>query len=267
MTTRAAQFRSLHAGAPLLILPNAWDAGSARLFEKGGAKAIATTSAGMAWALGYTDGYKLPVEEFVRVTATIRRAITVPLSIDIENGYAGSPREVAELALRLIEAGADGINIEDGSDAPDVLAKKIEAIKSAITKRGQDLFINARTDVFLAGLVDAAKSVAETVAREGTYRAAGADGLFVPGLAKPDQIRAVVAAAKLPINVMAWKNLPVATELAALGIRRLSAGAALAQSAMTDAAMQCKKFLESGSSALFDGVMPYSIIQSLWSRA
>jgi len=265
MTTRAAQLRSLHTGAPLLILPNAWDPGSARLFENGGAMAIATTSAGMAWALGYADGYQLPVDEVVRVTATIRRAIAVPLSIDVENGYSGSPRDVAELALRLVEAGADGINIEDGSEAPDVLANKIDAIKSAVTKRGEDLFINARTDVLLAGLVDAAKAVDEIVAREATYRAAGADGLFVPGLAKPDQIRAVASAVKLPINVMAWKDLPVATELAALGVRRLSAGAAIAQSAITHAAMQCTKFLESGSSALFDGVMPYSIIQGMWS--
>ena len=263
MTTRTARFRSLHTSAPLLILPNAWDAGSARLFEQLGATAIATTSAGMAWALGYTDGHTLPADDVVRATVAIRRAITGPLSIDIENGYSGSPGDVAALAVRLVDAGADGINIEDGRDAPELLASKIDAIKRAV---GEALFINARTDVILAGLVEASRSVAETLAREAIYRGAGADGLFVPGLTKPDDIRAVVSAATLPINVMARKGLPVATELAALGVRRLSAGSAIAQWAITDAAARCTAFLESGRSDLFDGAMPYATIQGMWSQ-
>lgn len=255
------EFSELHRSG-LLILPNAWDAGSARLFEHAGAKAIATTSAGMAWSLGYPDGYRLPVEEVLHTAALIRAAVRVPVSVDIENGYAGDP---SELCLKLIALGISGINIEDGGDPVDLLARKIEAIKAAAVTRGYELFVNARTDVYLRNLV-ASDHAAEVIRRGGIYQRAGADGLFVPGIGQPAQIAAVVAGVELPINVLATAGLPDATALAALGVRRLSAGSALAQWLFVDARQRAKDFLATGSSEPFARAMSYAELQQLHAR-
>ena len=215
-TDHAATFRRLHQ-CGLLRLANAWDAGSARLIESLGAKAIATTSAGVAWAHGYADGSQLPMSRLVDTAASIARVIRAPLSVDFEDGYARDPATVADNVARVIDAGAVGINIEDGADSSDLLAAKIERIKRMATERGVDLFVNARTDVYLRGLVGEDKRVAETLARAKRYRDAGADGLFVPGLADVGEIGEVVASAGLPLNVMSLPGLPSAAELEALG--------------------------------------------------
>ena len=178
MSKQAAAFRSLHMGTKLLVLPNAWDAGSARLVESLGARAVATTSAGMAWAAGYVDGNSMPAQLVTSITESIARVIKVPLTVDIEGGYSSSAKAVAELAGRLAAAGAIGINLEDGSDSPDLLARKIEGVKSALAKKGLDLFVNARTDVYLASLVDASNAVEEVLKRATLYLQAGAEGLF-----------------------------------------------------------------------------------------
>ena len=265
MNNRVTAFRQLHAKPEPLRLPNAWDAGSARLFESLGAPAIATTSAGQAWALGYPDGYKLPTGVVLGLAANMRRVVKVPLSVDIENGYSVQPEEVADFVLRLADAGVDGINIEDGRDAPANLAGKIDAIKSALASRNMDLFVNARTDVFLASLVEPAKMVAEVLARGAVYASAGADGLFVPGLAKADQITTIVAGVKLPLNVMAWSGLASAAELGKLGVHRLSAGSAIAQILWAQAETLGKEFLATGRSDAFDeSPKPYPQIQALF---
>jgi 2-methylisocitrate lyase-like PEP mutase family enzyme len=264
MSDRLKTFRQLHAKSQLLRLPNAWDAGSARLFESVGAAAIATTSAGVAWALGYPDGYKLPTDIAVELTANIARVLTVPLSVDIEDGYSDSPDEVATTALRLIDAGAVGINLEDGSKPPALLAAKIERIKNVAAQRGVDLFVNARTDVYLAGLVDASKRISETLARGALYRSAGADGLFVPALIEPTQIRAIVDGIDLPINVLAWQGLPDAAALGELGVRRLSAGSGISQALWGQAERLAKSFLAQGRSEALEGQMPYPRLQGLF---
>src|SRR6185436_19077316 len=143
-------FRQLHERG-LLLLPNAWDAGSARLMESLGAKAIATTSAGGAWARGDNDGNRLPVPKLIGVVEEIARVVRVPLTVDLEAGYSDEPSAVAETAARVAAAGAVGINIEDGEGSPDLLCAKIEAVKRAAQGSGVDLFVNARTDVYLAG--------------------------------------------------------------------------------------------------------------------
>ena len=244
----AATFRRLHQGG-LLRLANAWGAGSARMIESLGAKAIATTSAGVAWAHGYADGSHLPVRRLVDVAARIARVIRVPLSVDFEDGYASDPATVADNVARVIDAGAVGINIEDGADSSDLLAAKIERIKRMIAERGVDLFVNARTDVYLRGLVGGDRRVAETRARAKRYRDAGADGLFVPGLADVGGIGEVVASADLPLNVMSLPGLPGAAELEALGVRRLSAGAVISISAMGHVAELASSFLQSDGTA------------------
>src|SRR6267154_942733 len=150
MTNLAKTFHSLHEQNDILILANVWDAGSAKVIEDAGAKAIATSSAGVAWALGYPDGDILPPKMLADLTARITDAITVPLSVDIEGGYSKNPQKVAENLKAIIDAGAVGINIEDREGAPELLAKEMEKARQAAERSGVDVFINARTDVYLA---------------------------------------------------------------------------------------------------------------------
>ena len=265
MSANATIFRQLHEGPQPLRLPNAWDAGSARLFESLGATAIATTSAGLAWALGYADGGKLPVDAAVHAAAGIARVLKVPLSVDMENGYADDAATVGETIRRLLDVGVAGINIEDGAHAPGVLAAKIEAIKNTAAKAGSDIFVNARTDVYLANLADASRRVDETLSRGAIYRAAGADGLFVPGLHEPAEIQAIVAGAGLPLNVMACPGLMPVHELGQIGVRRLSAGSGISQMLWGHAETLARDFLDNGrSESLAEGAMPYGRIQALF---
>lgn len=242
----AKAFHQLHHGPELLILANAWDAGSARLIESVGARAIATTSAGVAWSHGYPDGDALPTPLVIATTAAIARVIRVPLTVDIEGGYSDDPAAVGRLIGALIDAGAVGVNLEDGGGTPDLLCAKIAEARRVATELGVALYINARTDVYLRGLVPDADRLAETCARGARYRAAGASGIFVPKVVEPAAIAAIVRAAELPLNLMAWPALPTTTELASLGVRRLSAGSAIAQAALGRAAALATGFLREG---------------------
>jgi 2-methylisocitrate lyase-like PEP mutase family enzyme len=264
----AKNFHHLHDGPDVLLLPNAWDAGSARLMESLGAKAVATTSAGVAWTHGYPDGDVLPVRMLVATVVAIARTIRVPLTVDVEGGYSDDPAAVEETVARVVEAGAVGINIEDGSGAPDLLGLKIERAKRAGQHFGIDLFVNARTDVYLRGLAPEGKRVAEVLRRAELYRNAGANGMFVPGLREPGEIRAVAADAGLPLNVMAWPGLQEAAELAQLGVRRLSAGSGISQALWGKAAALATDFLKSGrSEPLGDGAMAYPAINALFNKS
>lgn len=260
----AVAFRRLHQQG-LLLLANAWDAGSARLIESLGAKAIATTSAGVAWSLGYRDGNALPIAKLADAVAGISRVLRVPLTVDSEAGYSGDPAAVAANIVRLVDAGASGINLEDGEDAPDILCAKIEKIKSACAQRGADVFINARTDVYLANLAPEGRRVEETLARALRYREAGADGLFVPGIVDSEQIRAIAAGAGLPLNVLVRPNLPPVAELQRLGVRRLSAGSLTTSSVYARLATLTRGFLADGAFApLTEDAMGYSDINALF---
>jgi len=255
----------LHSNSTPLRLPNAWDAGSARLFESLGATAIATTSAGVAWALGYRDGRTLPVYEVVATASRIARVLKVPLSVDVEHGYSDDPKVVADNVTRLADLGVAGINIEDGPDEPALVAHKVEAIRGAVSKAGADLFVNVRTDVFLASLVEESERVEESIARGKLYLGAGADGLFIPGIVQPNDIRAVVAGVPLPLNAMAWPGLADAAELGRLGVRRLSAGSGISQVLWGAAEKLASDFLKSGrSEPLEEASMPYPQLQGLF---
>lgn len=265
MTAHASTFRRLHANGTLLRLPNAWDAASARLFESLGATAIATTSAGVAWSQGYADGYAMPVEVVLAFAKNLVRVLQVPLSVDMEDGYSDDPAQVADLAARLAEVGVAGINLEDGRKPAQLLARKAEAIRERLAKDGLDLFVNARTDVVLARLVDEGKQVDEAITRGNLYRSAGVDGLFVPGLTDAEQIKAVVAGVDLPLNLMAWGGLANATQLQALGVNRLSAGSGIPQVLWGHAAKLATDFLQGGESDKLQGQIPYGQMQGLFS--
>jgi 2-methylisocitrate lyase-like PEP mutase family enzyme len=267
LKTAAAHFRALHVEPALLILPNAWDPGSARLMQQLGAPAVATTSAGMAWSRGYADGGRLPAGELLATVAAIFGAVTVPLSIDIEDGYSQEPTEVAGLTAKVAAAGAVGINIEDGTASPALLSAKLTAIRAALSGQGLDLFINVRTDVYLRGLAPAGARVAEVLNRARLYQAAGADGLFVPGVTASDEIAALVQGSALPLNVMARPGLPAADELRKLGVRRLSAGSGIAEALWGDAARMATEFLRDGVSKPFLAPgLSYGEINGLFTR-
>lgn len=242
----AATFHKLHED--LLILPNAWDAASARIVQDAGAKAIATTSASLAWAQGYADGHHFPVEKLVVTIEAISRAISIPLSCDAEGGYSDDPKQAAENVAKLIDAGAVGINLEDGRWPHELHLKKIEAIRAAAEKKGVKLFINARTDVILKQLVPAEQGVEEALRRAAGIERAGGNGLFVPGLAAASQISAIVNGTKLPLNIMARPGAPAAAQLRDLGVRRLSAATGLFNVAMASAREAAEDFLRDGDS-------------------
>jgi 2-methylisocitrate lyase-like PEP mutase family enzyme len=263
----ARLFHDLHRGPDLLILANAWDAGSARLIESLGAKAVATTSAGFAWGLGYPDGDAVPLAELVHGIRLIARAIQVPLSVDMESGFGRAPADVGAAMTQIAEAGAVGCNIEDGANPPEMLAAKIGAARQATERLGIDFFINARIDVYLRQLVPPAERVAESLRRARLYRDAGASGIFVPAVVAPDEIRALAQGIDRPLNVLAWPGLPAAGDLAKLGVRRLSAGSGITKAVYGRMAATAGGFLADGdSAALAAGALDSATLNGLFRR-
>ncbi len=249
-TDAVAAFRALHAARTVLLLPNVWDAGSAAVVRSAGAKAIATTSAGVAWTCGYPDGDAIPRNDLFFMLRAIRHAAgETPVSADIEGGYSNDPAEVAQLVRLLRETGIAGINLEDGMGTPELLAEKIKAVKD-----DGEIFVNARVDVYLNELATGEAALRETIARVKRYEAAGADGIFVPMLADRDIIRAVAAETKLPLGIFAIPGLPAVSELYELGVRRLSAGPAITKLALGATRRAAVAFVEAEDlEALFSG--------------
>ena len=256
MTRNQAQhaqaFANLHKPGEPLLLPNAWDVASAVAIAGAGAKAIATTSAGVAWSLGVPDGAGLGAERAAAVIARIVAALDVPVSADIEAGY----ENVAATVTAVLQAGAVGVNIEDRRDgsglyAPAEQAGRLAAARAAA--RGIPFWINARTDVFLGGT----GRIDEALERSAAYAAAGADSLFVPGLVDPAAI-AELAAGPLPVTVMAWPGAPSVAELAAAGAVRISLGSAIAQAAYAVAARAATELLTSGTYDSVAGGIAYN---------
>lgn len=241
----AETFHALHKGPNILILPNAWDAMSAKIVEGAGAKAIATSSAAVAWGHGYADGHDLPFELLLRTVGEIVRVVKLPVTCDSEGGYADTPEGAAANIRKLIDAGVVGINLEDGRDAHDLHLKKIAAIRKAAQDSGVNLFINARTDVYLKGLTSADKRLGETLRRAKGLHDAGASGVFVPG-ATPADIPALAREIPLPLNIMGWSGVPKAAELQAMGVRRLSAATNMARAVWATLAKSAKMYLFDG---------------------
>ena len=259
----ADRFHALHADG-LLLLANAWDAGSARLARAAGSPAVATSSAAVAWAHGWPDGDALPVHLVLETTRAVADAVDVPVTVDIEGGYSDDPIRVGDLVSALVGAGAVGINIEDGSGDPALLAAKIAAARKAAVAHGVDLYVNARTDVWLRALAAPARRVEEALARAARYRAAGANGLFAPGVTDAGEIAALVAGAAMPINVLAWSGLPDIDGLRSLGVRRLSAGSAISEAMHGAVLGMMREFLATGRlDASGPATLSYGELQAL----
>ena len=250
---KAEYFHSLHR-EKTLVLVNAWDAASARLFEAAGAPAIATTSAGMAWSLGYPDGERMTRNDLIDASARICRSVRVPVSVDIERGFGTSAREVADTIRSLIDAGAIGLNIEDGIDRrtselfpPEVLAERIGTARHLADERAIPLFINARTDVYLLP-GDREARFGEALRRARIYEAAGADGIFMPGLDQIDDIRRMAQQLSLPLNIYAgYEGVPDVKALSEAGVKRVSLGCGPLQSVLGLARRIVTETLEEGT--------------------
>ncbi len=188
----------------------------------------------------------MPVELLLQTVRAVAGATGLPVTIDIEGGYSDEPARVGELVTAVLAAGAVGINIEDGSKDPALLCAKIAAARAAARAAGVDLFINARIDTWLRALAPAGQRVGETLARAARYRAAGANGLFAPGVTDADEIAALVAGTDMPVNVLAWTGLPDAGRLQALGVRRLSAGSAISEAMHGHVLAMMREFVASG---------------------
>lgn len=216
------RFQRLHQGKQALLLANVWDAASARLCASLGVEALATSSAGVAWARGYADGSDLPVEEFLNAVAGISRVTNLPLSADIEDGYSDDSQQVVQLVQKLMDLGVVGINLEDASKPAELLVSKIKAIREALGDRG--LFINARTDIYLKNLVPGEQRLQAALERGQQYIDAGASGIFLPGMHDADEIKQAVDSLAAPVNLLIEPGVPDCDALNQLGVKRLSAG-------------------------------------------
>lgn len=267
---KAQDFRGLHHAKRPLILPNAWDVPSARVFENAGFPAIATSSAGLMVSLGYPDGEVMDRDEFVSAVRRIARVLSVPLSVDIVGGFGKTTKEVLTTVKAILKAGGIGINIEDFVHATKKLypaERQVENVK-AIRKLGDTvgipLVINARTDALRFGPGDGESKFAEAVRRAIAYRDAGADCVYPMGLVETDSIRRFVGELDFPINVMVRKGLPKVSELEELGVARVSFGPSASYAAMGLLKRAAREVLEKGTyQSLVDGAISFDELNSL----
>jgi 2-methylisocitrate lyase-like PEP mutase family enzyme len=264
---RALAFRALHVPGRPLVLPNAWDTASARLVEDAGAAAVATTSAGLAWALGAADGDRLGREAALRAVADVVAAVRVPVTADVESGYATDPAGVADTVRAVLAAGAVGINIEDALHEGEASlrpvaeqAERIAAARAAADAQGVPLFVNARIDTFLRG----AGGVDLTLERAAAFVAAGADGVFVPGAVDPGTVKLLVEGVRAPLNVMAGPGAPPVAELAGLGVARVSVGSGIAQAAHALVRRAARELLDAGTYGSLAGGLDYGELNTLF---
>ncbi|QUW77926.1 isocitrate lyase/phosphoenolpyruvate mutase family protein [Streptomyces mirabilis] len=270
----ALAFRALHTPGRPLVLPNAWNTASARLVEEAGAAAMATTSAGLAWDLGTADGDRLDRDRALGAVARVAAAVRVPVSADIESGYAKDAAGVGDTIRAVLAAGAVGVNIEDalydgeggegdGGRGPlrpvAEQAERIAAARAAADAAGVPLFINARIDTVLRG----AGGVGETLERAAAFLAAGADGIFVPGAVDPGTVKSLVAGAEGPLNVLVGPGAPPVAELAALGVARISAGSSIAQAAHAVVRRAARELLSAGTYDSLTGGLDYAELNTV----
>ena len=273
---RAEALLRLHRPGSPLVLVNAWDVVSARLVERAGAPAIATSSAGVAWSLGYLDGERIPRDEMLQVVGRIAGAVSIPLTADLEAGYGPTPSHVADTVALAIEAGAVGMNLEDSIAGADersadplytiaAAVERVAAARAVAAARDIPFVLNARTDVFLRQVGDPATRLARAIERANAYRAAGASSLFVPGSLDRAQIRALASEIDGPLNVLALPGGPSIQELAQLGVGRISVGGGAARAALAALARGAADAYDHGRlDTLIDHALPSAEINDLF---
>lgn len=252
MTTpreRRIHFSELHGRDDVFVMPNPWDVGSARLLAGAGFEALATTSAGFAWSIGKDDQH-ITRDELVAHARTLARATELPLNVDSERCYADDQAGIAETVGLLHDAGAAGCSIEDYDPATgridpiDVAAERVAAAADAAHVAGDAMVLTARCENFLYGIAD----LDDTIARLRAYRDSGADCVYAPGLSTVEQIRAVVDAVGVPVNVLTWPGGPSVGEIGTAGGRRVSTGGALASTAYGAMMIGARELLSAGTS-------------------
>ena len=259
---KAAALLALHAG-PGFVLPNAWDAGSARILEQVGFPAIATTSAGIAWSCGIPDGGPMDRDSMLDHVARIVAAVSVPVTADLEAGYGDTAEEVGRTVARAVEIGAAGANLEDagpdGLFGIDEAADRIAAARAA-APRGT-FVLNARTDTYFAGTDGDA--FAETIQRTQRYLDAGADCVFVPAVVENDTIRRLAATIPGPLNIVAGlASTTDARTLFSLGVKRVSLGGSLARASLGLLERAGRELLDTGTLGFLDGAIGYADLQA-----
>lgn len=257
---KAEAFQRMHRGGAILPLPNAWDAMSARIFEAAGCAAVATTSAGVAYALGWPDGELVPRDEMIAAIGRIANAVAIPVTADLESGFGATAGEVAETVRLAIGAGAVGVNLEDAVhgaartlyELPAAI-ERIAAARRAAEAAGVPIVINARTDVYLLGIGEKSGRFDETTRRLNAYRAAGADCLYAMGHFDAETIGRLARAVNGPLNVMGLPGTPPLAELKRLGVARVSTASGPARLAMTATRKAAQALLETGDFGIFGG--------------
>lgn len=267
---KAEAFRAMHSEGEVLLLPNVWDVASARIVEEAGFPAIATTSAGIAFAQGFPDGQKIPPERMLAAIADIASAVKVPVTADVEAGYGGKPEDAARTARNVIEAGAVGMNFEDATgDAAHPLTdlqlqlERIAAIRETGASLGVPLVLNARTDVYLLQVGDPANRYEDALRRLRAFRDAGADCVFVPGLTQRETIARFVADLQCPLNILAVPGSPSVSELKALGVRRISLGSGPMRAALGLLRRLAQELKTAGTFAAMEGAPSHAEINKL----
>lgn len=265
VSDKAATLLALHSGAGF-VLPNAWDAGSARILEQVGFPAVATTSAGIAWSCGIPDGEKLDRDTMLDHVGRIAAAVSVPVTADLEAGYGDTADEVARTVAMAVELGVVGGNLEDaGPDGLFGIDEAVERLAAARAAAPRGTFVlNARTDTYFtrARSADRGDPFAETIERATRYLEAGADCIFVPGVVDEDTIHRLATAIPGPLNIVAGlANLIDAPTLFSLGVARVSLGGSIARAALTLVERAGRELLESGTLGFLDGAMPYADLQ------
>lgn len=271
--SKAATFTALHHAGEALVLANAWDASSARLFELAGAKAIGSTSAGIAFSRGYADGEQIPRDEMIDVVRRIVASVDLPVSVDIEAGYGNTRDAVLDTVRAVLDAGAIGVNLEDApTDRPGELrdmaeqVRLVEAVSELAVKAGIDLFLNARTDVFWLKLGDPETRLEAALKRVCAYRDAGASGVFVPGVTDAPTIEALVKATACPLNILAGPGGLNAAALSALGVARVSVGSAPMRAIMAASRRVGEGLAKGDFAPLFAETIPYAEANGLFER-
>ena len=269
-TNKAIQFRQLHRGPGVLILPNAWDVASARIFEDTGFPAIATTSAGIAFSLGYPDGQRIQREEMLARIGRMVRAVHVPVTADVESGYGSSPEDTVRTTRELIQVGAIGMNLEDASgrrDQPlsslESAVEKIKAAREVAVEMRAQLVINARTDVFLLPGGNPEADYSEALRRLLAFRDAGADCVFAPGLQDAETIGRLAKAVECPLNILAGPGTPSIPELGELGVARVSIGSGAMRATLGLLRRMSEELRTSGTYSAMEGAVPYAEVNTL----